>query len=184
MTTSAPFGNWRSPISAQLISAGATGLGGLASNQHDLFWLETRPLEGGRSVLLRHRDGDPEELTPPPYNVRSRVHEYGGGAFLVTASNAFFVNFPDQNVYRLDLATGTIEQITDTPTSERYADFAATPGDRSLIAVAERHDLPGATEAENCLVSIDVASGELTTLCQGHDFYASPRLSPDADQLC
>jgi dipeptidyl aminopeptidase/acylaminoacyl peptidase len=184
MTTSAPFGNWRSPISAQLISAGATGLGGLASNQHDLFWLETRPLEGGRSVLLRHRDGEPEELTPPPYNVRSRVHEYGGGAFLVTASSAFFVNFPDQNVYRVDLGTGTIEQITDTPTSERYADFAATPGDRSLIAVAERHGLPGRSEAENCLVSIDVASGALTTLCSGHDFYASPRLSPDADQLC
>jgi dipeptidyl aminopeptidase/acylaminoacyl peptidase len=184
MTTRAPFGTWRSPISAELISAGATGLGGLASNQHDLFWLETRPLEGGRSVLLRHRDGEPKELTPPPYNVRSRVHEYGGGAFRVTDRSAFFVNFSDQNVYRVDLERGTILQVTDTPTSERYADFAVTPGERSLVAVAERHGLPGKDEAENCLVTIDIASGTVTTLCGGHDFYASPRLSPDAGQLC
>lgn len=184
MTTSAPFGTWRSPISAQLISAGATGLGGLASNQRDLFWLESRPLEAGRTVLLRHRDHESEELTPSPYNVRSRVHEYGGGAFLVTLRSAFFVNFSDQNVYRVDLDTGDIEQITDTPTSERYADLAATPGDGSLIAVAERHGVPGEAEAENRLVVIDVATGAITTLCGGHDFYASPRLSPDADQLC
>jgi dipeptidyl aminopeptidase/acylaminoacyl peptidase len=184
MTTSAPFGTWRSPISAQLISAGATGLSGLASNQHDLFWLEARPLEGGRSVLLRHREGESEELTPAPFNVRSRVHEYGGGAFLATQRSAFFVNFADQNVYRVDLDSGDIEQITDTPTSERYADLAATPDEGALIAVAERHGLSGQAEAENSLVTIDVATGAITTLTGGHDFYANPRLSPDADQLC
>src|SRR3954452_14599743 len=90
--------SWPSPISADLITAGVTGLAALTSAADALFWIESRPDEGGRNTLLMYRDGRRTELTPAPFNARTRVHEYGGGAYLATKTDLFFVNFADQNI--------------------------------------------------------------------------------------
>ena len=176
-----PYGTWPSPISAELITAGVTGLGGLSSNGEALFWLESRPEENGRSTLMMWRDGVRAELTPPPFNVRTRVHEYGGGAYLATQECAFFVNFADQNLYRVALGGGDPTPVTHTDADTRYADFVMDPLRSRLIAVGER---AGAPERENCLIAIDVATGAATDIHRGHDFYAAPRVSPDGQRLC
>lgn len=94
------FGTWPSPISAQAVAAQGVRLGSVAVDGDDVYWLERRPNEGGRSVLVRRRmDGRHEELTPPGFNVRTRVHEYGGGSFIVAAGQIYFTNFSDQRVY-------------------------------------------------------------------------------------
>ena len=123
MPRTAPYGSWPSPISAELITAGVTGLGALTGMADALFWLESRPEEGGRNTLIMWRDGKRTELTPPPFNVRTRVHEYGGGAYLATNTTAYFVNFVDQNIYRVPLTGGIPIAVTHTDAETRYADF-------------------------------------------------------------
>ena len=180
MRARAPYGSWASPITTELITAGIVGLGSLSSNGTSLFWLESRPSEGGRVVLIESRDGVRRELTPAPFNVRSRVHEYGGGAYLATARFVVFVNFKDQDLYRIDLARGGIERITESPDSVRYADFCWDDGTRRLFAVEQR---PGAEEEENLLVAIDLDARVVDAVHRGHDFYAAPRVSPDGRHL-
>ena len=181
MSRIAPYGTWPSPISAELITAGVTGLGALTSNGKALFWLESRPDENGRSTLMMYHGGKRAELTPTPFNVRSRVHEYGGGAYLATAAEAFFVNFADQNIYRVALNGGAPIAVTHTDPDTRYADFVFDESRMRLISVGERARDP---ERENCLIAIDIATGATTDLHRGHDFYSAPRLSPDGRRLC
>ena len=96
----APYGSWKSPITSDLIVAGTVRLGRVTLDDNDVYWLEGRPTERGRSVLVRQRaDGTREDVTPAPFNVRTRVHEYGGGEYLVDGGEVFFVNFADQRVY-------------------------------------------------------------------------------------
>src|SRR5882757_3989056 len=101
----APFGAWPSPITAALAAAGAVRIGGVALDGEDVYWLEGRPADQGRNVVVRMRNGGlVEDVTVPPFNVRSRVHEYGGGAFAVAAGTLFFVEDADQRVWRQDPA--------------------------------------------------------------------------------
>jgi hypothetical protein len=103
MPQAAPFGGWRSPISAASVAAGETPLGKPEIIGDDLYWLEGKPTEGGRSVIVHcNGRGERRELTPSPMSVRTRVHEYGGGAYLVHGSTLFFSNFVDQRLYRQD----------------------------------------------------------------------------------
>jgi dipeptidyl aminopeptidase/acylaminoacyl peptidase len=176
-----PYGSWRSPITADFITTGITGLSALSSNGNALFWLESRPTENGRTTLIMVSDGVRRELTPAPYNVRSRVHEYGGGAYLATPTCVYFVNFADQNVYRAALDGAAPTQVTATDANTRYADFVFDAQRARLVSVCER---PGAHEPQNCLIAIDIETGADTTLHSGHDFYAAPRISPGGHQLC
>jgi len=180
MRARAPYGSWASPITTELITAGIVGLSSLSSNGTSLFWLESRPSEGGRVTLIEAREGIRRELTPAPYNVRSRVHEYGGGAYLATATFVVFVNFRDQDLYRIDLAHHGIERLTDSPDSTRYADFCWDERTRRLFAVQQR---PGAEEEENLLVAVDPQRRAVEDVHRGHDFYAAPRLSQDGRHL-
>jgi dipeptidyl aminopeptidase/acylaminoacyl peptidase len=161
------------------MTAGLVGLDSLSAVDDTLYWLESRPLEQGRVALVQWRDGVSRELTPAPFNVRSRVHEYGGGAYLATPSAVFFVDFVTQDVHRIDTRDGSIRRITTAP-DVRFADMAHDPTRDRLYAVAER---PGGREPENLLVSIDLVGGSYSALHRGHDFYAAPRLSPDASRL-
>ena len=180
MRARAPYGSWASPITTELITAGAVGLGALSSNGESLFWLESRPSEGGRVVLVAGENGARKELTPAPFNVRSRVHEYGGGAYVATARFVAFVNFKDQDLYRIDLASGAIDRITESPDSVRYADFCYDARSHRLFAVQQK---PGDKEEENLLVAIDLDSRSVVPVHRGHDFYAAPRISPDGNHL-
>ena len=170
-----PFGTWESPIDAALAASAAKGYANLQARAEALFWIESRPEEGGRSTLIERVGGRTRELTPAPFNARSRVHEYGGGAYCATDSHVYVVGFEDQNVYAVAL-DGAPEprRVTAGDAAERFADLA-WDGSR-LLAVRERH---GAGEAVNDLVAIDPASGAIAALHGGHDFYAAPRASAD-----
>lgn len=181
-TTVAPYGSWRSPITAHMLAADAIRLSAPAFHGPDIYWCEMRPVEQGRVVLVRRTvDGAIHDVTPPPFNVRTRAHEYGGVSYLVTDEAIYFSHFPDQRLYRLRPGA-TPEPITpEAPL--RYADLIFDPWRRRLIGVCEDH-----TAADREPVHTLVGLGEAPAdggqvLMAGHDFYAAPRLSPDGTQL-
>jgi len=163
----APYGTWKSPITPGLITGESVGLTAVAFAGANLCWLEQRPREAGRTVLVRNGT----DLTPPGFSVRSRVHEYGGGAFAMTGGDAIFVNDADQQLYR------HTTPLTNWP-GRRFADMVIDQ--HRIIAVCEDHRAQR-TEPVNSLVAI--AGGQIETLAAGNDFYSSPRLSPDGRQL-
>lgn len=176
-----PYGSWKSPITSDLIVAGTINLGQIAIDGEDIYWLEGRPSEGGRQVLVRRTAaGKISEMTPPPFNVRTRVHEYGGGAFLVDNGTIYFVNNADQRLYCQTLDR---EPYPLTPEIKwHYADLILDRPRNRLICVREDHTVDG--EPINTLVSIQLENPEdIQILVQGADFYASPRLSPDHSHL-
>ncbi len=194
----APYGFWPSGISAGLVAGQSVRFGFLQSSGDWIYWTESRPEEAGRAVLMRGRPGhEPQELLAAPYSARSKVHEYGGGEFLVAGDRVFFSNDADQDVYtfRIDQAAGadTIEapeRLTAAP-DMRFADFAHDPAHDRLIAVCERardgsgdgdHQYP-----ENMIVSIGLEGdrfGHVEVLVRGRDFYACPRVRQDGTMIC
>ncbi len=181
-TQTAPYGSWKSPITADLIVAGTIGLGQIALDGENVYWTEGRPAEGGRNVIVRRTaDGKIADMTPSPFNVRTRVHEYGGGTFTVSNGTVYFSNFGDQRLYRQ--TPGSEPQPLTLEANRRYADAVIDPQRRRIICVCEDHS-NGGHEPANCLVSINVENGEdALVLASGSDFYSSPRLSPDNSQL-
>ena len=145
-----------------------------------LYWVENRPEEGGRVTLMKQASGARSELTPPPYNVRSRVHEYGGAAYLPARDAVFFVNATDQNIYAVDSA-GTISQITDSKASVRYTDLCLDQQGDRLFAVTEIHR--DGQHPMNALATVAIGTGQATIVHQGHDFYASPKVSPSGREI-
>ncbi|MBW4522501.1 MAG: S9 family peptidase [Scytolyngbya sp. HA4215-MV1] len=178
----APYGSWKSPITSELIVAGSVGLGTVVLDGEDIYWSESRPNEGGRNVIVqRTPDGQIRDVTPAPFNVRTRAHEYGGGAFLVVDGTVYFSNFANQRLYRQ--IPGQAPEPLTPEVAYRYADGLVDRDRNRFICVREDHTL---TESEiiNTLVSINLADGsEQAILATGKDFYASPRLSPDGKQL-
>ena len=181
MPTIAPYGSWKSPVTTSLIVSGAVGLGQIALDGDDVYWVEMRPSEGGRMVIVRRGlDGTTIDVTPPPYSVRTRVHEYGGGAFLVADGVVYFSNFADQRLYRQERGGEPVAITPDAPL--RYADgeFDAERG--RIICVREDHTGDG--EPVNAIVAVDSrGSGPQQVLYSGSDFCAAPRLSPDGSRL-
>ncbi len=183
MTTliTAAFGSWKSPITSDLIVAGTIGLGGVTFDGEDIYWLEGRPAEKGRNVLVRRTsDGTVTDITPQPFNVRTRVHEYGGGSFLIINATIYFVNFADQRIYKQTL--NSQPQPLTPESQKRFADMILDKQRNQLICVCEDHSQTN-REPENTLVSIDLHTGTVQTLVSGSDFYSSPRLSPDGTKL-
>jgi dipeptidyl aminopeptidase/acylaminoacyl peptidase len=178
----APCGSWPSPITAQRISAGGVTLGLVAADGDDIYWLESRPSEGGRNVIMRRNpDGGISQLTPSPFNVRTRVHEYGGGAYAVCDGVIYFCNYADQRIYQQ--TRDAAPQALTPEGAMRYADLQIDATNQRLICVGEAHSQPG-REAVNTLVSISLDDKhEIKAITQGKDFYSSPRLSPDGTQL-
>lgn len=180
--TVAPYGSWKSPITSALIAAEMVDLDQVTVDGEDIYWTEMRSAEGGRYVVVRRSpDGRVTDVTPPPYNARTRVHEYGGGAVTVASGTVYFSNWNDQRLYRLD-SGGQPRPIT--PEGDlRYADGVVDRRRDRLICVREDHTVPG-REAINTLVSLDLGGRQdAQVLISGNDFYASPRLSPDGARL-
>jgi dipeptidyl aminopeptidase/acylaminoacyl peptidase len=177
----APYGSWKSPITSDLIVAGTIGLEQLAVDGAALYWIEARPSEGGRNVIVRRTpDGRTADVTPAPFNARTRVHEYGGGAYAVRGGTVYFVNFADQRLYRQEAGGPPVPL---SPAADlRYADLVVDPRGR-LLCVREDHTAAG-REPVNTLVSIPLdGGGPGQVLVSGNDFYSSPRLSPDGRGL-
>jgi dipeptidyl aminopeptidase/acylaminoacyl peptidase len=183
----APCGAWKSPLTADALLASALGLDQLQLDGDTIYWTEIRPSDGGRSVLVRHTsDGQNADVTPAPFNVRTRVHEYGGASFLVAEGAIYFSNFADQRLYRIR-AGGEPEPLTpDLPGGVlRYADAVLDTPRNRLILVREDHR-ESAQEAKNTLVMLAL-DGENAdggrVLVGGTDFVSTPRLSPDSSRL-
>src|SRR5688500_8122300 len=179
-----PYGTWPSPISAERDASQSVRLGAVAVDGDDVYWLEGRPQEGGRNVLVRRRgDGATADLVPGGFNVRSRVHEYGGGAYVVDRETVYFSNFTDQRIYHVTANGHAGKPVPITPEGKWfYADYAIDPGRSRFVCVREDHS--GAGEAVNTLVSIPLAGGSAgDVIAAGHDFYSTPRFSADGSQL-
>ena len=177
----APYGSWKSPITSDLIVKGSIGVGMVALDGEDVYWIEMRPSEGGRYVIVRRTpDGQTTDVTPRPFNARTRVHEYGGGEYRVAGGIVYFSNFDDQRLYKQSLNS---QPEPLTPAVEmRYADPIVDSKRERIICVREDHT--GEGEAVNTLASINVENGDdARILVSGNDFYSSPRLSHDGKQL-
>jgi dipeptidyl aminopeptidase/acylaminoacyl peptidase len=177
----APYGSWKSPITADLVAAGEVGLEQVRLDGADVYWIERRPQEGGRKVIVRRSpDGQVTDVTPVGFNARTRVHEYGGGDYAVSEGTLVFSNFANQRLY---LQRPGLEPKPLTPAGElRYADGVIDPSRNLLFCVREDHT--GHGEAVNTLVCVDLAGGETgKILASRNDFYSSPRLSPDGSRL-
>jgi len=180
MPVTAPYGSWKSPISVETLTAHSIGLSQPWLDEDDLYWLESRPQEAGRVTLMRRSaNGQVQECLASHFNVRTRVHEYGGGAYAVFQRVIYFVNFRDQRLYRLRPGE---EPQPLTPEGYRYADFCLDSAHQRLICVREDHSRPG--EPANCLAAVPFSGGVGQILAAGACFYASPRLSPSGETLC
>ncbi len=197
-----PFGSWPSPITAQRLVEGAAGVGEVRCDGVDVWWAESRPEEGGRTQLVRWGgDGVRHDVLPTGWNVRTRVHEYGGGAWTVRGGTVVFSRWDDQRVYRfepasfgpgnLDSAPQPLSPEPETPAGLRYADVCWLDDDW-LVAVRESHESAAqggprqaAREAVNELVALPVDGSavddpsRVVVLVSGPDFVSSPRSSGD-----
>ena len=172
-----------SPVTAQIVGAAAVRLGGVAVDGDDIYWIEGRPEEGGRSVVVRRSaDGRATDVTAGGTNVRTRAHEYGGGAYTVRNRAVYYVEFADQRLYGID--PGRAAEPLTPAGRWFYADLAADPVRPRLVCVREDHTT-GGMEPVTTLVSVPL-TGSLTPgqiLASGYDFYSTPRFSPDGSWM-
>jgi dipeptidyl aminopeptidase/acylaminoacyl peptidase len=174
------YGTWESPVTPELLAKGGARLafpevlpGG------ELSWVESRPSEGGRTVVVR-RDahGVARDELPPPRGARSRVHEYGGRAHVTIGAVTWFVGGAEQGLFR---AEGGEASPVGEPSGFRLAELTPDARRGRLLAVGELHGAGG--EPENGLVAVSLDDGSVAWLARGHDFYAAPALSPDGARL-
>ncbi len=177
----ARYGEWESPIDTGQITAQSVRLEAVAVDGDRICWLEGRPAEGGRSALVcREPDGTVRDLVPAPFNVRTRVHEYGGGSFLVRDGRVWFANDSDQRLYAKEADSPPTPLTPEGP--HRYADMRLDAHRSRIVCVRETHFEDG-TEAANALIAVSLSGGETRVLHEGHDFYSSPAPSPDGEWL-
>ncbi len=178
----APYGSWKSPISSDMIVSKAVRLGQVELDGADIYWVEMRPEEAGRNVIVRRTpSGQTTDITPARFNVRSRAHEYGGGALAVYNAVVYFSNFEDQRIYRQ--TDGATPHPVTPKGAYRYADGIMDFQRDRMICIREDHSNSN-QEAVNTIVSLKLDgkdSGQI--LVSGNDFYSSPRISPDGLNL-
>lgn len=190
----AGYGSWKSPLSAGAIAAKTIRLGQVTVDGSDVYWAELRPSEGGRKVIVRRTaDGAVSDLTPAGFNARTRVHEYGGGAYAVRNGVVYFANFTDQRLYRQtageDAQALTPRAVTPEDSGWRYADMVIDDRRDRVICVREDHSGvagvagSGDAEAVNTVVAVDATSGANQVLVEGNDFYAAPRIDRESGRL-
>jgi len=190
MVTTAPYGSWRSPVTPALLVDQAVGLSSTGTIAGRPAWVESRATEGGRQVLVAiDAEGAASDVIPAGFSVRSSLHEYGGRCWAPLAGGAVFTNWQDQRLYRV-VPGSAPEALTPEPPSARsvrYADLEVSPDGSWLVAARERHgDASGDAAVVNEIVALDLTGpfpAEPRLLAGGHDFAASPRISPDGAQL-
>jgi dipeptidyl aminopeptidase/acylaminoacyl peptidase len=182
----APYGSWNSPITSDLIVAASIGLSEVRIDGGTVYWLEQRPQEEGRYVVVRGDDGGQADIAPKPFSARTRVHEYGGGAWTVARDTVYFSNFADGRLYRRTEAAAPVPLTPVPPVPGRDWRFADGLIDRARNRwIGVREDHTGEGEPVNTIVAIGLADPEEPgrVLAGGHDFFSSPRLSPDGKRL-
>jgi len=173
-------GSWPSIIAPELITQSTIGFGTIVLDEGDTYWIETRPQEGGRHVIVkRSSDGTVLDAIPARFNARTTVHEYGGGAYTVVRGTIFFSNYFDQQLYRQ--SPGGNPEVITARDGLRFAEPIFDFSRNRLIAICEDHSQAGSTI--NSVVAVDLATGNVHTILSGFDFYSSPRLSNDGTKL-
>ena len=183
----APYGSWKSPITSNLITRQSIKLSEVRLDGNDIYWLEDRPQENGRCVIVRAPNSP---INSAPYSARTEVHTYGGGAWIVDDGNLYFSNLPDGRLYRQDRNIAQPQPITPAPPSPernwRDADGVIDRSRNRWVGVREDHTDPNRDYPDNAIVAVPL-SGPVSSagivLASGHDFYSSPRLSLDCKQL-
>lgn len=178
----APYGTWPSPITPTMLATSGVGLEEPWIEDGVVWWLESRPAEAGRGVIVRSDPwSSPTDVTPSGFNVRTTVHEYGGGSFALHRGVVFFSNFDDQRMYRQGPGEQPEPITPDTDGRHRYADARVTGDGARLICVRERHE--GADVINELVMLPTDGADEPRVIAGGRDFYASPRLDPDGSRL-
>ncbi len=171
----AAYGTWTSPITAATVAAASRRVTEPSFEGQFLYWVESRPQDNGRCVVVRQdTDGVVEDVLPSPWSARSKVHEYGGGVYAVWKSCLYFVNAPDQQIYAMDLESRQPRPLTTAPLC-RFADLTMDSHRNRLLAVCEDHGNPG--HPANRLVAVDLEGKTLDTVASEHDFFSSPTVS-------
>ena len=181
--TIAPYGSWKSPITTDLVTANAIRIEEIICDRDSIYWLEFRANQSGRQVIVRQSpDGNITDITPPEFNIRSRVHEYGGASYQVFNGVVYFSNFEDQRLY--SQVPGKEPRALTPKSHDRYADFAMDDQHQHLICIREQH-AESEQEVINSLVAIPLdGTSPVEVLVSGNDFYSDPRISPDGKLLC
>jgi hypothetical protein len=185
------FGSWKSPFTAQSIASGTIGFQQIAVAGSEIYWVETRPSENGRYVVVKWNEQDgPQDVTPIGFSARTTVNSYGGASMTVGAGGVYFSNFDptvfpvtsDQRLYRQDAG---MQPVPITPqVNMRYSDGVVGGARNRLICVREDSTTKLHGQAQQSLVAIDLdGRNAIEVLAEGAEFYASPRLSPDSKQL-
>ncbi len=176
---SQPYGTWESPITANLIAGKTVSLNPLKIENNSFYWLESRPTESGRLVVMRRSEGKTEIMTPVGFNVRSRVHEYGGGAVLITNGVIYFVDYDSQQIFcqKPDKHPYAITKSINS----RFADMQFDSIRNRIICVQEEHN--NDSEPLNKLIAINLESGFIDILDDEHDFVSSPRIDNNCNNL-
>ena len=181
-----PYGSWKTPINAEmLISGGKRRLNEIKTDGDDIYWIDARPDEGGRIVIMRlSAEGDIQDLTPAPFNSRNAVHEYGGGSYAVRDRTIYFTNWEDQRIYvqRDGQSPQPLTAEPSIPRGLRYADLTLTPDANLILCIRETHTNDG-KEATNEIVAISTTTGEITVIASGRDFYCAPRVAENHDGI-
>lgn len=176
----APYGTWHSALAAADLARSAITLNYLQTTGGALHWVESRPADGGRYVIVTPAaNGEVRELTPSGFNVRTRVHEYGGTPYALSQGAIYFSNFSDQRLY---VQRPGEDPIALTPQGYRYADYEPDSAGSRLFCVREDHT--GGAEPKNAIVALDTrGNGAGSVLFGGSDFVAYPRVSPDGRRM-
>jgi dipeptidyl aminopeptidase/acylaminoacyl peptidase len=184
MTVShSPFGSWTSPVTSQLLVGDVVGLSFPLVETGAYYWIESRPTEAGRNVLVRRgSDGVTADVFGLEFAARTLVHEYGGLCYAVHGSTVYFSNYADQRLYRIESGGEPVALTAEPPSprSWRYADPVVSPDGRFLVCVRERHE---STVINDLVVIATDGTGDPAVLAEGHDFFSSPTFSPDGSRL-
>ena len=185
MKISKPFGTWSSDITAKTASKALIELSDIQSFDGNLYWIEYRPHENGRSVIVTmDKFGAISDMFASPFSHGSKVHEYGGIAYTVLGDYLYFVNSSDQRIYSSDLSNPSGDPKPFTPKNKlRYADLIPDKKHNRIITVCEDHSNP--RSIKNFIAGLNIeGSLKINPLITGSDFYAYPRLNKECSKIC
>lgn len=175
------YGHWPSPVTPELLTAQGVRISDPQAVDDRLYWLETRPQEKGRNLLICEQAGERTELFAAPLSIRTRAQEYGGSSYLATDRFIFFVRDDDQRLYQYDITTRQTTPLTPEG-AFRYADFCFSEPHQRLLAVRENYTEDSHNPCAEIIV-IDLQNRQTEIFANGADFYSNPRISPDGKQL-